>query len=70
MTRLGYFKGEEEKALWYYRQRIKYEIDPKEREKLGQTIKELERNLDVRSADNDKKDEEGTLTSISLHSHS
>lgn len=70
MTRLGYFKGEEEKALWYYRQRIKYEIDPLERERLQQMICELEENLNVRSTNKEEKDEDITLTSISLHSQS
>lgn len=70
MTKLAYIKGEEEKALWYYSQRIKYEIDPKERGRLEQIINELRDYLKSKPVEGSSpSDNEMTLTSISLSTH-
>ncbi len=71
MTELAYIKGEEEKALWYYSQRIKYEIDPCERTRLKEIIDDLRKFL-TKSASRTPSEEESevTLTSIPLSNHS
>lgn len=69
MSRLAYIKGEEEKALWYYCQRIKYEIDPQERCRLQEIINELKKLVEPpKQNSQSKKDDDITLTSITLSS--
>lgn len=70
-TRLAYIEGEEEKALWYFRQRYEQEIDPEVRAKLSRVIKELEDILKNRSSTKIKKfPKHGPMTSIALSSNS
>lgn len=69
MNKLAYIRGEEDKALWYYSQRIKQEIDPEARAQLQEIIDELKTALKKTTPKQQKEKEENTLTTISLSSH-